>query len=66
MILALEPRTRARLDLVEAEEGVPAVEVAHQGVEAWSHLRGEDERRAATWAVMNIVARRGRGPGGAG
>lgn len=61
MILALEPRTRSRLDLIESEEGVPALEVAHQAVDAWSHLRGEEERRAATWAVMQIVARRGHG-----
>lgn len=64
MILALPNDVALRLDAIEAEEGIPPAELAHQAIAVWSQLRGEGERRAVGFAVMQIVVARlrTRGP----
>ena len=54
MILSLSPEVRARLDRIEREEGIPAVEFTHQSVEIWSTL-DEDDRRMVGLEIMRIL-----------
>ena len=54
MILALAPAVRRRPDEIEAAEGIPPVELAHQALEVWSTLTA-DERRILTFAAMQLV-----------
>ena len=57
MILALAPGVRRRLAEIEATEGMPPVELAHQAIAVWGALT-EGERRVLGIAAMRIVAGR--------
>lgn len=59
MILALPHDVRERLDRIEAEEGVPPVELAHQAIAVWSQLTGPERHRAG-FVLMQIVMERAR------
>lgn len=58
MILALQPDVAERLAKIERDEGIPPIEVAHQGISIWSQLRSDDERKRAGLAIMSIVVGR--------
>ena len=57
MILALPNDVRERLDRIEAEEGVPALEVAHTAISVFSQLTGP-ERHALGMTAIGIVMER--------
>ena len=57
MIVVFEPATQRRLDVIEAEEGVPQVDLVRQAVDLWSLLT-LDERRAVGFAAIRTVMRR--------
>lgn len=57
MMLALPPDVRARLDAIEADEGIPAAEIAHQAVSVWSHLNADERRRLGLAAIGMLVER---------
>ncbi len=63
MILALPHDVRERLDRIEAEEGVPALEVCHQAVSVFSQLTGS-ERHSLGMTAIGIVMERHYRKGG--
>ncbi|GGD28919.1 hypothetical protein [Aureimonas glaciei] len=60
MMIALLPDVRARLDAIEADEGISAAEIANQAISVWSYLNG-DERRRLGIAAIGMVVERHRG-----
>jgi len=63
MIVSFPRDVVRRLEDIERDEGIPVAEQVHQAVAVWTHLRGDDERRVAGFAVMGIVVLRiGTGP----
>ncbi len=61
MILALPRDVLARLEAIEAAEGIPITELAHQAIAVWSQLDA-DGRRILGIAAMQLVVERMRGP----
>ena len=62
MILALPSDVRERLAEIERDEGIPAAELCHQAIAAWTHLRSVEERAAVGFAILQTVMYRGRSP----
>lgn len=57
MIVALPHDVRERLDRIEAEEGVPPIEIAYQAISVFSQLTGP-ERHALGMTAISIVMER--------
>ncbi|WP_062117346.1 hypothetical protein [Aureimonas sp. AU40] len=52
MILALAPDVAARVAEIEAREGIPAIEFAHQAISVWSMLRTRDQRAGMGFCIL--------------
>jgi hypothetical protein len=57
MMLALPPDVRARFSDIEAAEGIPAAEVAHQAISVWSYLNADERRRLGLAAIGMLIER---------
>lgn len=54
------PGTLHHLNEISSQEGLSAEEIVEQAIQAWSYLRGDEERRRAAGAVIDIVVDRVR------
>lgn len=57
MVIAFPSDVRSRLDAIERNEGVPALEIVHQAVAVWSQLDGEERRRMGMVALGLVMER---------